>query len=414
MDAVCTRCAWPIVLESGLQETVAHQDTIREWKAESWPDEPHTAGSPAEQIKELDVPDALEEALLEHIQKLPVTDESEKDGNSLFTMLNKRMWLDADTASRVSHPLCESCAEDARDLLDRELRDAQAKLDTLALMERELERLALVDGDLEMSEADKARWQRRQDTMVRDLDSLQKEQQRLEITLREHDEEAQALKRELASLEAQEHDLEREEAEFWKTYHAQSDEIEQLVNNNARLQAQLEHDREILAQLEKTSAYEDVFYIEELESGMASINGLRLGRLPPGSARAKSEEQVEWTEINAAWGQAALLLSVLMRQLNYGGREYKVVPRGSFSTVERLDDDKAVYELYGTKDWQLGRLFHSRRFDQAMVGFLSCVEDLSAHIKSLDPTFMMPYLYVLPLMQNSRRSNSQYQYTTPV
>lgn len=43
------------------------------------------------------------------------------------------------------------------------------------------------------------------------------------------------------------------------------------------------------------------FHIWE-QGSFGTINGFRLGRLP--------HSQVEWNEINAAWGQIALLLTV--------------------------------------------------------------------------------------------------------
>jgi hypothetical protein len=43
----------------------------------------------------------------------------------------------------------------------------------------------------------------------------------------------------------------------------------------------------------------------------ATINGFRLGRLP--------SVPVEWTEINAAWGQTALLLTCLAKAIGMDG-----------------------------------------------------------------------------------------------
>lgn len=67
-----------------------------------------------------------------------------------------------------------------------------------------------------------------------------------------------------------------------------------------------------------------------------TINGFRLGRLP--------NHPVDWTEINAAWGQTALLLFSLARKINLTFVRYRVVPFGNHSFVETLEDSK-VKEL---------------------------------------------------------------------
>lgn len=72
------------------------------------------------------------------------------------------------------------------------------------------------------------------------------------------------------------------------------------------VEAALAHDRAELARLARTNVYNDAFCIGH-DGGFATINGLRLGRLPGAS--------VEWAEINAAWGQTALLLFTLARKL---------------------------------------------------------------------------------------------------
>ena len=76
------------------------------------------------------------------------------------------------------------------------------------------------------------------------------------------------------------------------------------------------------------------------------------------------------------------------------------MPHGSTSRVERLPPDAAVYELcvvadsYGTGDWKLGRILHSRRFDIALVGVLSCVKQLVDHATRRDEMLQLPYTYV--------------------
>lgn len=229
------------------------------------------------------------------------------------------------------------------------------------------------------------------------LIQMEAEKRRLEKEIADCDRDEDKLQRELRATKEEEDALEKDENAFWKEYNEQMAELEQIESQTALITTQIENDKAILAQLEKTNAYTDVFSITEDARGMPSINGLRLGRLGPGS---HAHEQVEWPEINAAWGQTALLLTVLARKLDCTFTKYAVHPRGSYSTVERLEPDKAVYELYGTSDWQIGRLLHSRRFDYAMSGILHCVEELCERAVQHDASLDLPHKYVSPLIQN--------------
>lgn len=119
---------------------------------------------------------------------------------------------------------------------------------------------------------------------------------------------------------------------------------------------------------------DDAFCIGQ-EAGFGTINGLRLGRLPGVNVRPPTlrfflwsltrvtgssdlpslslslsptwplcvacdvtyARQVEWPEINAAWGHTVLLLSTIATKFGFHRfRGYRLVPCGSFSTIEKL------------------------------------------------------------------------------
>jgi beclin 1 len=55
---------------------------------------------------------------------------------------------------------------------------------------------------------------------------------------------------------------------------------------------------------------------------------------------------VEWNEINAAWGQTLLLLYTIANKLKFQFQNYRLVPMGSFSRVEKVGGDSVIsYEL---------------------------------------------------------------------
>lgn len=74
-----------------------------------------------------------------------------------------------------------------------------------------------------------------------------------------------------------------------------------------------------------------------------------------------------------------------------GTSSYRLCPKGSFSTIEKLSGDRATFELYGSGEWQIGRLLHSRRFDHGMVAFLECLRQLAAWACARDAELRLPH-----------------------
>lgn len=80
-----------------------------------------------------------------------------------------------------------------------------------------------------------------------------------------------------------------------------------------------------LDRLKKTNVFNTTFHIWH-KGHFGTINNFRLGRLP--------SAPVDWSEINAAWGQTTLLLVALARKSNLTFQKYRLVPFGSHSYVE--------------------------------------------------------------------------------
>ena len=94
----------------------------------------------------------------------------------------------------------------------------------------------------------------------------------------------------------------------------------------------------------------------------------RLGRLP--------SVPVEWNEINAAWGQTALLLSCLAKKVDMEFQKYILVPYGSYSYIKVISDGK-VLPLYGSGGF---KMIFDTKFDMAMVAFLDCLQQFAAEV----------------------------------
>ena len=149
---------------------------------------------------------------------------------------------------------------------------------------------------------------------------------------------------------------------YWRDLNVFQEEQEAFQNERDSLVRKHSYTTEQLARLRKTSVYDEVFRIWH-DGPFGTINNCRLGRLPGqlvrrlffvsahaadgahGRASGVRGSQVDWAEINAAWGQALLLLHTLARKLHFEFTTYKLVPGGSFSRIERTTEPRASFEL---------------------------------------------------------------------
>ncbi|CAH8507472.1 unnamed protein product [Schistosoma intercalatum] len=127
------------------------------------------------------------------------------------------------------------------------------------------------------------------------------------------------------------------------------------------LESRLSYARNHLHRLQRTNVLNIAFPIW-YDGHIGVINGLHLGRLP--------NRPVGWEEINAAWGQCALLLQCIGKKLNYTFQNHRIVPMGSQSKVVQLSISKE-FPLYYTTGGM--RLLSAGKFDTAMINFLDCL-----------------------------------------
>ncbi|KAI6040301.1 APG6-domain-containing protein [Pisolithus marmoratus] len=270
----------------------------------------------------------------------------------LFNLLSSRTDID--------HPLCAECTQILLSSLQRKLDETKKERRRKNCESQEMNR----------------------DAVENKIERLGLEERAILDQLKFVEREREQLDDELRALELEERILNEEEAEFW---HLRNDQ--QLASANqtsflVSLRAAYAADYATYEKLERTNVYNDAFCIGH-DGVFGTINGLRLGRVPGAP--------VEWSEINAAWGQTLLLLYTIARKLDFTFENYRLVPMGSFSRIERTVGDKATYELYGSGDLHFGRLLHNRRFDFAMVAFLECLKQLMDYVKSQDSNIEFPH-----------------------
>ncbi|KAG1904280.1 APG6-domain-containing protein [Suillus fuscotomentosus] len=304
----------------------------------------------------------------------PEPDHSNPTPISHHLRSTMRLFNVLSTRSDIDHPLCAECTQILLSSLQRQLDETKKERDGYIAFEKEVrkerERESL---DLSRQDAEKK------------IERLKSEERAAVEQLRLADREREQLDEELKLLETEEKALEEEEAEFWRSHNEHLLVLAEQASRLASLRAAYAADYATLEKLERTNVYNDAFCIGH-DGVFGTINGLRLGRVPG--------VPVEWPEINAAWGQTLLLLYTIARKLDYTFENYRLIPMGSFSRIERTVGDKATYELYGSGDLHLGRLLHNRRFDFAMVAFLECLKQLIDSVKSQDPTIEFPHQIV--------------------
>jgi beclin 1 len=187
---------------------------------------------------------------------------------------------------------------------------------------------------------------------------------------------------EYESLEAESSKLSDYESQFWREYDDYARQLAQVTEEQSHMKTQIANANAALERMKRTNVFDDAFHISH-DGHFPTINGFRLGRLPA--------VPVDWSETSAGLGQVLLLLHTMARHTNYKFLKYRLMPMGSYSKMARLDDLSTTYELYGSNDLMLGRLFWYRRFDTALVWLLACIHEFGAYAQTFDEKFQLKY-----------------------
>ncbi|KJZ77316.1 hypothetical protein HIM_03040 [Hirsutella minnesotensis 3608] len=301
--------------------------------------------------------------------------------NRLFEVLSAR--------SDIDHPVCVDCTE----LL---VEGLQKKLD-MASKERDayVKHLRQIQSEQPSPEDIKAQQEA--------LKKAEKEKVATMEELKRLEQEKDALDEEILALEEESKQMDKEEEAFWRERNEFATRMADFQAERDSINAKYSNDSQLLEKLQRSNVYNDTFCISH-DGNFATINGLRLGRL--------SNKPVDWSEINAAWGHALLLLVTVADKLNFKFQGYDPQPMGSTSRIVRYDTPspassrlgsrtpqpppkKHVLELFSSGDMPLGLTFMHRKFDNAMVAFLELVRQLGLFVQQqTEPTgnpLSLPY-----------------------
>lgn len=265
--------------------------------------------------------------------------------------------------SDVDHPLCDECTDSLLQLMDHQLKLAEGEWkdysDYLKKLENDKDDLNLDSLEKELDD-----WKHEEQRLLDELEALQKEEKET--------------KQEIELQEREKDRLAKEQDIYWREYTRYRKDLMNSEDQSKYYECQLAYTQSQLEKLKKTNVYKAAFYISH-SGHFGIINNFRLGRLP--------NAPVDWSEINAAWGQTALLLSSLARKINFKFERFEIVPFGNHSYIESLEDHKEL-PLYGSGGF---RFLWDTKFDAAMVAFLDCLQQFKEQVKKGDSEFCMPY-----------------------
>jgi len=261
----------------------------------------------------------------ESFSVLPVLlQETSETASDRETEFEGKLLQLASEESLVDQPVCEDCISRIMQDLDRQYDEAVKEREQCkqSLAELEGRTIDIKDDEefaTEIKEFKAAEWELR--AIV-------------EAANREHAE----LEREKASIDNQVVELDELEMRYWHDFNQYKMDLHTFEDDRQSLHRRIQIAEKEAEKLRQAGILEDCFKIHPPhgQCHFATICGFRMG--------TTAAERVPWNEINAAWGQCALLLYTLSKKCNYTFSTYDVIPKGSYSYMLRRSD-KYQYEL---------------------------------------------------------------------
>ncbi|KAK9280444.1 hypothetical protein L1049_014135 [Liquidambar formosana] len=298
--------------------------------------------------------------------------------HSTITVL-KRAFDIATTQTQVEQPLCLECMRVLSDKLDKEVEDVNRDIKAY---EACLQRLEGEARDV-LSEAD----------FLKEKLKIEEEERKLEAAIEETEKQCVDVNAELKELELKSSRFKELEERYWHEFNNFQFQLTSHQEERDAILAKIEVSQAHLELLKKTNVLNDAFPIWH-DGEFGTINNFRLGRLP--------KFPVEWDEINAAWGQACLLLHTMAQYFRPKFQyRIKILPMGSYPRI--MDSSNNTYELFGPVN-----LFWSTRYDKAMTLFLTCLKEFAefANLKDQENNIPPEKCFKLPYkIENDKVEN---------
>ncbi|GJN16890.1 hypothetical protein PR202_gb03916 [Eleusine coracana subsp. coracana] len=290
--------------------------------------------------------------------------------HSSVTVL-KRAFEIATSQTQVEQPLCLECMRVLSDKMDKEIEDVNADIKAY---EACLQRLEQEPYNI-LSETD---FQKEKLKVTIAIAYIEEEEKKLKAAIEEAEKQYSEVSSEMKDLEIKSKQFEELEERYWHEFNSFQFQLTSHQEERDAVFAKIEVSQVHLELLKRTNVLNDAFYISH-DGVIGTINSFRLGRLSN-----LENTQVEWDEINAAWGQAALLLHTMAQ---YFTPEFqyplhimifflhlipryriKIHPMGSYPRVTDINNN--TYELFGPVNlfWSTSNIISFYRIDGDKVG----------------------------------------------
>ncbi|GJM93557.1 hypothetical protein PR202_ga10122 [Eleusine coracana subsp. coracana] len=173
---------------------------------------------------------------------------------------------------------------------------------------------------------------------------IEEEEEELKAAIEEAEKKYAEVASEMKGLETEYIEFEQSKERYWQEFNSSQFQLTSQQEERDAVSAKIEVSQVHLDLLKRTNVLNDAFHISH-DGEIGTINNFHLGCLP--------DVKVEWDEINAAWGQAALLLHTMAQ--------------------------------FGRGQW-----FWRTQFDDAMKTFLTCLREFAEFAMSLDKENNVP------------------------
>ncbi|VDK43338.1 unnamed protein product [Anisakis simplex] len=276
------------------------------------------------------------------------------------------------STSALWGPICEDCTEQLLSGMDQQLKGLEEECGSYRRLLEKLtkDRMDRV-FDANASNVKLVEMKAEEASLLAELKKLEVEENCL-------NEKLVKKRNELVNAEKE------NEEKLWKKLRDNHRRLLDLESQEQDAKAQLLYVKTQLGKLSGINVLNAAFHIWTQRS-FGTINGFRLGILPG--------QRVEWNEINAAWGQTALLMTVLIKsEKDFTLRDYEIFPMGNHSFIRVLATGLDL-PLYGSGGFTP---FGNKNLDEAMCAFVRCFRQwqdyIEVHILLSKSEFRLPHL----------------------
>ncbi|KAH7488174.1 hypothetical protein PRIC1_007706 [Phytophthora ramorum] len=264
----------------------------------------------------------------------------------------------------VTTPVCKECMDGMVTMIDGQAERARYEKRCFAGFLHNTTSSSVHSEDIEHIE-DKIRF-------------YENELNALEENLKLMESERKVIAQQQDSMNEEEKVLIYEEAELWEQVNGL--QLQEAVFQGIRDAgtAQIDAMERKVASAKHLNILTDMFVIGH-DGAFGTINQFRMGQ--------SSSFAVEWNEINAAFGECALLLQTLASIVGLEFSDFKIVPLGSFSKMIRTSNLRMEYCLHGSDQQN----FAESHFNLGLGAWITCLGQLMAFVRARDPSIRLPY-----------------------